>query len=64
MMAEGFAHTATKQQVEGLEHRMGSLEQRFDVLERKVDRALYQEIDKHDRWIHQLVEKVGIQLAR
>ncbi len=64
LIKQGFDHTATREQVEGIDNRLGVLEQRFDVLERKVDRVLYQEIDRHERWIKQLADKIGVELSR
>ena len=68
MIAEGFAGTASKEQVDRrfgqVDKRFDTLGQRFEVLERKVDRALYQDLDRHERWIKQLADKVGAELSR
>ena len=40
------------------------MKSRLDVVEHKIDRALYHEIDQHERWIKQLAAKVGVDLAR
>lgn len=37
---------------------------RLDIIEHKLDRTLYHEIDQHYKWIRQLAAKVGVELAR
>ncbi len=63
--------TGLKTDVAGLKTDVADLKQgqddiarRFSIVERKLDSVLYDEMDRHDRWIHQLADKVGIELVR
>ncbi len=49
---------------EQVDKRFDQMEQRLNIVEHKLDRALYHELDRHERWIKQLAAKVGIELAR
>ena len=40
------------------------IQTRLTIVEHKLDRALYHELDRHERWIKQLAAKVGVELVR
>lgn len=46
---------ATKQDIE----RLGD---RLQIVEHKIDKALFGEIDRHERWIRKIAGKVGVEL--
>ena len=46
-----------QQQFEGVKERLTSVEA-------KLDRVLYKELDRHEHWIKQLADKVGLELTR
>lgn len=70
MIAEGFANTATKQDVKGIddrltgvEGRIGGVEERLTIVEKKLDKALYREferIDKLEKDMKVVKQKLGI----
>ncbi len=62
MIADGFANTATKEDIKGLKVDIAAIDARLGVVETKLDKALYKEIDLHERWIKQLATKVGLVL--
>ncbi len=64
MIADGFAHTATKESVDVLRGEVGEITQRLDRLERKVDQALDDKLETHERWFGQLSEKLGMKFSR
>ena len=71
MIADGFLNTATKEELNQVGSRLGEVDGRLEdvdrrlgIVERKLDRVLYDEIDRHERWIKQLADKVGIELTR
>ncbi len=45
-----------------VDKRFDEVEARLNIVEHKLDRALYHELDRHERWIRQLAEKVGVEL--
>ena len=65
----GFDDMATKEDVAGLDQRLGKVESNLtDIsktvheIEMKVDRALYKEIDRHENLLHQLEHKTHVKL--
>ena len=60
MVQEGFANTSTKQEVEALRQQLYALTERVELVENKLDRALFQEIDRLEKRIKKLEEKVGV----
>ncbi len=64
LTANGFANTATKDDIKRLEGDIKHLDQRLDIVETKLDRALYHDLDLHEKWIKQLAVKVGVDLVR
>lgn len=67
MIAGGFAQTATKQDIQGVDERLGGVEdgiakldERLGVVETKLDRALYTEITFLETRVKRLEEKTGI----
>lgn len=50
------------QKIDKVEGQLGEIEQRLNIVEHKLDRVLYNELDKHERWIKQLADKVGVEL--
>lgn len=42
---------------------LNRVEERLTIVEHKLDRALYHELNRHERWIRQLAAKVGIELT-
>ncbi|MFA4819204.1 MAG: hypothetical protein WC621_05175 [Patescibacteria group bacterium] len=71
MIAEGFAGTATKQDLTVVKDDLAvvktdvaEIKNRLEAVENKLDRALYKELDVHERWIKQLANKAGIELSR
>lgn len=71
MIAEGFANTATKQELAIVKDDLAvvktdvaEIKNSLETVESKLDRALYKELDVHERWIKQLADKVGIELIR
>ncbi len=78
LIAEGFAGTATKEDMAVARQDVAVLKQDVAVLKRdmvevkgglsaveaKLDRVLYKELDRHEHWIRQLAEKVGLELSR
>ncbi len=51
-------------QFEKVNSKLDLLETRLATVEHKIDRALYHELDQHNRWIHLIADKVGIDLVR
>ena len=56
MIAEGFANTATKDDIQGLdlrltavEGRLTSVDDRLTIVEKKLDKALYREFERVDK---------------
>ncbi len=64
LIAEGFAHTASKEQVERLEKGQEDLARRLGMGERKLDSVLVNDVDRHEREIKFLADKVGVELSR
>lgn len=63
----GFDNTATKQDIEAVTGRLGTLETKIDkiderlqIVEAKLDRALYTEYIRLEARVKRLEEKVGI----
>ena len=46
-----------------MDKRFDELDERLTIVEHKLDRALYHDLDRHERWIRQLAQKVGVQLS-
>lgn len=57
---QGF--DAVDQRFDQTDKRFDTIEERLNIVEHKLDRALYHELDRHERWIRQLAEKVGVKL--
>ena len=53
-MTAGFDKTASDLQ---------KLDDRLQIVENKLDKALFGEVARHERWIKQIAEKVGITLT-
>ena len=69
MIAKGFSGVDKSLEVVGadvaiLKQDMFEVKGKLSTVEAKLDRALYKELDVHERWIQQLAEKVGVVLVR
>ncbi|MBI5466518.1 MAG: hypothetical protein HY974_04490 [Candidatus Kerfeldbacteria bacterium] len=47
-----------------VDKRFDEVERRLTIVEHKLDRVLYDELDRHERWIKLLANKVGVELSR
>jgi len=54
---------AVDRRFDHVDKRFDTLEERLNIVEHKLDRALYHELDRHERWIKQLAEKIGAKLS-
>jgi predicted nucleic acid-binding Zn-ribbon protein len=62
-VASGFADTASKKDIKGLGKRMDGIEERIDIVENKLDKALYHEFERVDRLEQQMgvvYDKLGL----
>ncbi|MFH1171227.1 MAG: hypothetical protein V1778_01650 [bacterium] len=59
-MAEGFAQTASKKDLQKVETRLTTVEDRLTTVEAKLDRALYSEYTHLERRVTRLEKKTGI----
>ena len=69
--AKGFDGTATKQDMAAVKQDVSALKQdmaevkgKMTAVESKLDRILYKELDRHEHWIRQLADKIGVELPR
>lgn len=64
MIAKGFAETATKEELAGVEERLGGqitkIDERLGIVETKLDRALYTEYVHLEARVRRVEQKVGI----
>ncbi len=59
-VAKGFENTATKSDLNELGQSVNKINLRLEIVETKLDKALYKEITNHETRIRRLEEKTGI----
>ena len=63
VVAKGFESTATKDDMERIEDKVEAMDARLQVIEAKLDRALYTEYINLETRVKRLEQKAGIKTA-
>ena len=53
-----------KEDITVIKEDVQKIDARLQIVENKIDKALFGEIDRHERWIRKIAEKVGVELER